>query len=59
MEKRDLSQKAKLSFYWSIYVPSLTYDHELWVMTERIRSRIQVAEMRFLRRVVGAPLEIG
>ncbi|KAI3351447.1 hypothetical protein L3Q82_020304 [Scortum barcoo] len=33
--KRELSQKAKLSIYWSIYIPTLTYDHELWVMTER------------------------
>ncbi|TWW80691.1 hypothetical protein D4764_01G0005060 [Takifugu flavidus] len=24
---------------WSIFVPTLTYGHELWVMTERTRSR--------------------
>ena len=40
--KRELSRKAKLSIYLSIYVPTLTYGHELQVMTERIRSRIQV-----------------
>ncbi|KAK3550678.1 hypothetical protein QTP70_002404 [Hemibagrus guttatus] len=51
--KKELSQKAKLSIYQSIYVPTLTYGHELWVMTERIRSRIQSAEMSFLRRVAG------
>jgi len=28
--KKELSQKAKLSIYWSIYVPPLTYGHELW-----------------------------
>ncbi|KAK3558133.1 hypothetical protein QTP86_009867 [Hemibagrus guttatus] len=39
--KKELSQKAKLSIYQSIYVPTLTYGHELWV-----------AEMSFLRRVV-------
>uniref|UniRef100_A0A8C6MDS9 TGF-beta family profile domain-containing protein n=1 Tax=Nothobranchius furzeri TaxID=105023 RepID=A0A8C6MDS9_NOTFU len=54
--KRELSQKAKLSIYRSIYVPILTYGHELWVMTERTRSRIQVAEMSFLRRVAGLSL---
>ena len=43
--KRELSQKAKLSIYRSIYVPTLTYGHELWVVTERTRSRIQAAEM--------------
>ncbi|KAK3521204.1 hypothetical protein QTP70_001064 [Hemibagrus guttatus] len=33
--KKELSQKAKLSIYQSIYVLTLTYGHELWVMTER------------------------
>ena len=46
--KRELSQKAKLSIYRSIYVPTLTYGHELWVVAERIRSEIQAAEMSFL-----------
>ena len=53
MEKRELSQKVKLSIYRSIYVPTLTYGHDLWVMTKRTRSRIQVAEMSFLHRVPG------
>ncbi|KAK3535381.1 hypothetical protein QTP70_011277 [Hemibagrus guttatus] len=54
--KKELSQKAKLSIYQSIYAPTLTYGHELWVMTERVRSRIQAAEMSFLRRVAGSSL---
>ncbi|KAK3534420.1 hypothetical protein QTP86_015228 [Hemibagrus guttatus] len=54
--KKELSRKAKLSIYQSIYVPTLTYGHELWVMTERVRSRIQAAEMCFLRRVAGRSL---
>ncbi|KAK3569195.1 hypothetical protein QTP86_026474, partial [Hemibagrus guttatus] len=33
--KKELSQKAKLLLYHSIYVPTLTYVHELWFMTER------------------------
>ena len=57
--KKELSQKAKLSIYWSIYVPILTYGHELWVVTERTRSRIQAAEMGFLRRVSGLSLMLG
>ncbi|CAM4556599.1 unnamed protein product [Leuciscus chuanchicus] len=40
----------------SIYVPTLTYGHELWVMTKRTRSRTQAAEMSFLRRVAGRSL---
>ncbi|KAK3537481.1 hypothetical protein QTP70_012107 [Hemibagrus guttatus] len=54
--KKELSRKAKLSIYQSIYVPTLTYGHELWVMTERVRSWIQAAEMSFLRRVAGHSL---
>ncbi len=54
--KKELSRKAKLSIYRSIYVPTLTYGHELWVMTERTRSRTQAAEMSFLRRVAGRSL---
>ncbi|KAK3517620.1 hypothetical protein QTP70_013401 [Hemibagrus guttatus] len=34
--KKELKWKAKLSIYQSIYVPTLTYGHELWVMTERV-----------------------
>ena len=54
--KRELSQKAKLSIYLSIFIPTLTYGHEGWVMTERTRSRKQSAEMGFLRRVAGISL---
>ncbi len=57
--EKELSCKAKLSIYQSIYMPTLTYGHELWVMTERTRSLIQVAEMSFLRRVAGRSPEIG
>ena len=44
-----MSRKAKLS----IFVPTLTYGHKGWVMTERTRSRVQAAKMGFLRRVAG------
>ncbi|KAK3530551.1 hypothetical protein QTP86_027917 [Hemibagrus guttatus] len=54
--KKELSRKVKLSIYQSIYVPTITYGHELWAMTERVRSRIQAAEMSFLRRVTGHSL---
>ncbi|TWW78064.1 R2 Retrovirus-related Pol polyprotein from type I retrotransposable element [Takifugu flavidus] len=48
-----VKREAKLSIYRSIFVPTLTYGHELWVMTERTRSRVQAAEISFLRRVAG------
>ncbi|TWW56724.1 hypothetical protein D4764_08G0007110 [Takifugu flavidus] len=56
VKRRELSRKAKLSIYRLIFVPTLTYGHELWVMTERTRSRVQAAEMSFLRRVAGLSL---
>lgn len=43
-------QSHKFSIYWLIYGPSLNGDCELWVVTERIRLRISVTEMGFLRR---------
>ncbi|KAK3550852.1 hypothetical protein QTP70_006160 [Hemibagrus guttatus] len=39
--KKELSRKAKLSIYQSIYAPTLTYGHELWVMTERDAKPIE------------------
>lgn len=46
--KRELSIKTKLSKYQSVYVPVITYGHELWVSLQ-----IQAAEINFLRRVAG------
>ena len=56
MTKRELSKKAKLAIFRSIFVPILTYGHESWVMTERMRSQVQASEMRFLRRIEGVSL---
>uniref|UniRef100_A0A8C4X372 Uncharacterized protein n=1 Tax=Erpetoichthys calabaricus TaxID=27687 RepID=A0A8C4X372_ERPCA len=57
--KRQEKQVSGLSIYQSIYVPTLTYGHELWVVTERTRSRIQAAEMSFLRRVRSSVIREG
>ena len=54
--KRELSLKAKLSIYRSIYVPTVTYGLELWVVTKRMRLRIPMAEKSFLCRVAGLSL---
>ena len=45
--KRELSKKAKLSIFKALFVPSLSYGHESWVMTEIMRSQVQASEMRF------------
>ena len=54
--KRESSKKAKLSIFKAVFVPILTYGHESWVMTERMRSQVQASEMRFLRRIEGVTL---
>ena len=54
--KRELSRKAKLSVYRLISVPTLTYGHELWVVAERTKLRVQAAEICFLRREAGLSL---
>ena len=54
-----MSWKAELSIYWSIIVPTLTYGHEIWVVTERPRSQIQVAKMAFFLRVAGLKIRDG
>ncbi|KAK3567864.1 hypothetical protein QTP86_027337 [Hemibagrus guttatus] len=59
--KKDLSQKAKLSIYQSIYVPTLTYGHELWVMTERARlpTRQTLAPPKKSGPAMGPGEELG
>ena len=47
--RKQLSQKD-LNFRNS-FVPILTYGHESWVMTQRVRPQVQVFIMRFLRRI--------
>ena len=49
--KRELSRKAKLSIFKTVFLPIFTYDHKSWVMTERVRSQAQASEMRCLRRI--------
>ena len=43
--KRELCTKAKLSIFRLYFVPIPIYGHECWVMTERMRFRVQAAEM--------------
>ena len=54
--KRQLSKKAKLSMFTTVFVSILTYVYESWVMTERMRSQVQASEMRILRKIEGVTL---
>ena len=54
--KKEVSRRTKMAIFNAVYRPALIYDHEQWITTERIRSRIRAAEMRFLRRAAGLTL---
>ena len=54
--KRELSRKAKLSVFKSIFIPILTYGHESWVMAEKVRSQMQTSEMKFLEKIKGVTM---
>ena len=49
--KRELSKKAKLLIFKTVFVPILTFGHESRVMTEGVRSQVQASKMRFLPRI--------
>ena len=49
--KQELSKKAKLSIFKTVFVPILTYGHGSWVMIERVLSPVQAFEMSFLRKI--------
>lgn len=50
---REVGVETKRHVYKSVYLPTLIYGSESWVMLDKQTSRITAAEMRFLRRAVG------
>jgi hypothetical protein len=51
-KERDKS-KTKMAIYSSTYIPTLLYESESWVITDKQKQDIQTAEMKYLRRVIG------
>ena len=49
---KDIPMKAKEVMYKAYYVPIMTYAAETWTITQRDESRVQAAEMKFLRSMV-------
>ena len=48
-----MSQQTKMAIYKTLFRAILTYGSETWILEERTRSKIQAAEMRFLRKIAG------
>lgn len=53
VNKRELTAKTKMSIFNSIYCPTLMYGSESWTLDSSDKSRLQAAEMKYLRRTVG------
>ena len=51
--KRELTTKTKISIFNSVYCPTLIYGSETWNLDSKEKSRLQAAEMKFLRRSIG------
>ncbi|KAJ4436535.1 hypothetical protein ANN_16566 [Periplaneta americana] len=51
--KRKVRKETIMKFYKVIAIPTCLYGSETWTMTKRDISRLQAAEMRFLRATAG------
>ena len=53
LRDRNIPRKVKLLMFNSVLKPVLLYGCETWVLTEKLKSKIQAAEMRVLRLIFG------
>ena len=51
--KRELSKRATLLIFQSIFVSILIYDHESCGMTKKAQSQMQASQMKLLRKSKG------
>lgn len=51
--KKELSQKTKMTVFKTIFVPSLIFGSESWILSRRLKSQLQATEMKFLRKIKG------
>lgn len=47
-----MSRKTIMTIYKTIYLLSLAFGNEFWVITQKLESRLQKIEMKYLRKVV-------
>ncbi|XP_072389944.1 uncharacterized protein [Diabrotica undecimpunctata] len=51
LSKKEVFQKAKVPIYKTVFVPS--FGSESWTLTDKLKSKIQSIEMKFLRRIMS------
>lgn len=53
LREEPISPRVKTPLYKTILRPVLTYGCECWVVTTRLKSRVQAAMMNVLRLIKG------
>lgn len=53
IRKKEVSLETKIKIFNSVYVPVLIYGCEAWTLNDRLKSRIQASEMKYLRATIG------
>ena len=53
LRDRNIPRRCKIIIYQSILKPILMYGSEVWSLTTKTESRLQAAEMRVLRLIMG------
>ena len=56
LREKSIPRKVKTSMYTTILRPTLIYGCETWILTERLKSKLQAAEMRTLRLIFGVTM---
>ena len=58
-KNRNVSMKTKRSMYEGIVVPTALYGSEAWVLENKVKNRMDVAEMSCLRSMCGVTRRDG
>ena len=53
MKDKNIPRECKITIYQSILKPILLYGSEVWSLTTKTESKLQAAEMRALRLIMG------
>ena len=53
LKEKHISGRVKTKMYKTILRPLLVYGCECWVLTTKLKSRVQAEEMRGLRLIKG------